>query len=305
MSETDRTPVDPAYREQLLAAAKAAAAWGRVHQAGWTGDGPPADRVEPPTPTPAATTLAQVVPPVAAMEPVQHPEPVAEESDTLDPVPEPSAPLWPRLRRLLVPAAALAGTAALIVVLVIGVRSGLNAWTHRVAHTQTEVPARADAAAASVQPPKPQVSVEAPRTPATPVGRLSVTTTPTGAKVSVDGHAYGTTPLLIDPLAAGAHTVVISSRQGIVRRTVRIDDDKTTELSEAITEGWVQILCPFEVTVSENGQPLWLYDNTVKLPAGTHHLRFENQQMNYVSEQDVVVNPGGQTTVSIVPPPTP
>jgi hypothetical protein len=134
---------------------------------------------------------------------------------------------------------------------------------------------------------------------------LSVTTTPTGAKVSVDGHAYGTTPLLIDPLAAGPHTVVISSRQGIVRRTVRIDDDKTTELSEAITEGWVQILCPFEVTVSENGQPLWLYDNTVKLPAGTHHLRFENQQMNYVSEQDVVVNPGGQTTVSIVPPPTP
>lgn len=69
-------------------------------------------------------------------------------------------------------------------------------------------------------------------------------------------------------------------------------------------DGWIKIVSPFKVTVSENGQPLWLYDDTAKLSSGAHQLRFENRQFGYESEQQIVVHPGGQTTVSVVPPPS-
>jgi hypothetical protein len=72
----------------------------------------------------------------------------------------------------------------------------------------------------------------------------------------------------------------------------------------ARVDGWIKIVSPFKVTVSENGQPLWLYDDTARLSPGAHHLRFENQQLGYQSDQEVVVHPGGQTTVSVVPPPS-
>jgi hypothetical protein len=69
-------------------------------------------------------------------------------------------------------------------------------------------------------------------------------------------------------------------------------------------DGWIKIVSPFTVTVFEHGQPLWLYDDTAKLSAGTHRLRFGNRQFGYESEQQIVVHPGGQTTVSVVPPPS-
>ena len=52
-------------------------------------------------------------------------------------------------------------------------------------------------------------------------GVLEVTSSPAGARVTIDGQVYGTTPLTIDTLPAGEHTVLLESDAGSLRRTVQ------------------------------------------------------------------------------------
>ena len=55
------------------------------------------------------------------------------------------------------------------------------------------------------------------------VGRLIITSQPSGAKVTIDGKPAGETPLTIDNVKPGRHTIAIASEQGSARRTIRVD----------------------------------------------------------------------------------
>lgn len=137
------------------------------------------------------------------------------------------------------------------------------------------------------------------------VGGLQVTSTPTGAKVLVDGRERGITPLTLDDLPAGSHTVQLDSSEGTVRRKVDIAAGTTDSLAESIYPGWLRVSAPIDVTVFDGTRGLRLDDsNRVLLKAGTHNLRFENRTLDFVQTRQIQIEPGDTTDVSVEVPPS-
>jgi len=98
---------------------------------------------------------------------------------------------------------------------------------------------------------------------------------------------------------------VMAGSEGTVQRSVTISENHTTQIDESIFAGWVKVFSPFEVTAAEGGHPLQLDDTgQVMLPAGTHELLFENRRLGYQEVRQVDVQPGGQATISLEPPPS-
>jgi len=56
-----------------------------------------------------------------------------------------------------------------------------------------------------------------------PTGTLVVNTDPPGAKISVDGKSRGVSPLTLNDVPIGSHSVVLDGEQGTLRRQVNID----------------------------------------------------------------------------------
>ncbi len=132
------------------------------------------------------------------------------------------------------------------------------------------------------------------------VGSLQVNSTPTGAKVSVDGKLRGQTPLTLDDLLAGPHTVLIDSSEGAVRRKVQIAEGATESLTESIYPGWLHVSTSIEVTILDGGKPALLDDsNRVLLKPGPHTVRIENRALAFSQTRQVEIEPGGTTRIAI------
>lgn len=140
---------------------------------------------------------------------------------------------------------------------------------------------------------------------AEPSGSLTIRSDPSGARVRVDGEERGQTPITLDGLTAGEHSVVLESDSGTVRRRVTVVADQTVTMSELIFSGWVQVLAPFEVEISEDGQSLQQDDRgQILLSPGSHDLRVRNATLGYEEVRTVEIRPATATRLSIVPDPT-
>jgi CheY-like chemotaxis protein len=134
-------------------------------------------------------------------------------------------------------------------------------------------------------------------------GRMQVNSEPGGARVFVDGAPRGVTPLTLDDLNLGSHTVVLESAAGSVTRSVIVKGDEAATLTETIYAGWLKVFSPFDLTITEGTRALRLDDRyQVLLPAGPHELRFENRALGYQEMRRVDVQPGVTTPLSIVAP---
>jgi hypothetical protein len=132
------------------------------------------------------------------------------------------------------------------------------------------------------------------------VGALLVESTPAGAKVTVDGKAQGVTPVTLDDLSVGAHSVVIESSAGTVRRRVQIVAGQTEVLSESIFPGWLRVSAPVEVSVSEDGRGLQLdTSRRVLMSPGRHTVVLENRALGIAERREVDIEPGATATVSL------
>lgn len=135
------------------------------------------------------------------------------------------------------------------------------------------------------------------------VGRLLVNSEPAGAHVLVDNVPRGVTPLTLDDVTLGTHTVVLQSGTGSVKRSVTVKSDEPATLNENIYAGWIKVLAPFDITISEGTKLLRLDDrDQVMLPAGPHEVRFENRSFGYVETRHVEVQPGVTSPLSIAAP---
>jgi hypothetical protein len=134
-------------------------------------------------------------------------------------------------------------------------------------------------------------------------GRLVVTSASGVAQVFVDGTPRGITPLTLDGLPAGKHTVVLQNQSGSVEQIVTVGGSETAQLDQTIFPGWVSIVAPVDLTISEGTRSLRLDDRSqVMLPPGPHELLFQNRALGYQETRHVDVRPGETTQLSIAPP---
>jgi hypothetical protein len=140
---------------------------------------------------------------------------------------------------------------------------------------------------------------------AKPTGSLQASSEPTGARVLIDGELRGTTPVTVDGLSVGTHTVAFESVAGSVQRRVTIAADETASLTELIFPGWLTVFSPFEVQITEANRVLQLDERyQVMLPPGPHELRLQNRALGYDEVRRVDLKPAEKATLSIVPPKT-
>ncbi len=142
-------------------------------------------------------------------------------------------------------------------------------------------------------------------------GRLSIMTDPPGARITVDGHFSGVSPLLMADLAVGTHDVKAESDAGSAHRTIAVAGGVTNDVlfslarSNAPLAGWVLVSSPFPVDLIEGGDVLGTSAATkVMLAAGRHNLTLRNEELGYAAPRTIDVAPGSVVRVSIVPPQT-
>jgi hypothetical protein len=133
-------------------------------------------------------------------------------------------------------------------------------------------------------------------------GRLEIETQPAGARILVDGKAAGESPVALDGIAAGRHTVTFVTSSGSVKRTVRIETGRTTKLDVPIFSGWVGIYAPFVLEVAEGGRVIGTTEEPrILLTPGKHDLTLVNRELGYSSAQTVEIEPGEVKSISIDP----
>jgi hypothetical protein len=180
--------------------------------------------------------------------------------------------------------------AAAVVVIAGGVAAGRAYWPDRKpssAPVET-VSTRAPAAAATVV-----------RTGST--GSIEVATEPAGAKVLLDGKPAGETPLTIDGVAPGRHTLTFVTATGSVKKAVRVEAGKTLSVEQEVGSGWVAVFSPISLDISKDGKALGTDQGRLMLPPGRHELTFSNREFGYSAVQVVEVEPGQERSITVQP----
>ena len=144
-----------------------------------------------------------------------------------------------------------------------------------------------------------------------PTGQLQVRTEPSGARVLVDGQRKGTSPITIENLAAGMHTVTVDGKAGTVTRDVEIQGGATASLvlplasaapeaAPAPASGWITVNAPLDVQIFENGQLLGTNRSArIVAPVGKHDVEISNDALGFRVTRSVTVAQGQATVLKV------
>jgi hypothetical protein len=132
------------------------------------------------------------------------------------------------------------------------------------------------------------------------VGHLQVRTEPSGARVTVDGHYFGTSPITVESLTPGAHSVQLQSDLGSITERVTIEGGTTASLVVPLraptgvpVSGWFSVSAPEDLQVYENGQLLGSSrTDRIMVAAGRHDLEFVNDALGFHASRSIQVAPG-------------
>jgi hypothetical protein len=220
-------------------------------------------------------------------------------------------------------------TIALIVLATLVVAEGL-ALTRLILRPNVVVPASAEsvhtplpAAPARLVQPENQVpttgskAAETPRPlvpPGTPAAsaRLVIASEPSGAQVSIDGRAYGTTPLTLANVTPGERRIVLRRGSVQVRQTVMVDAGRTVSIVAPMQQspstaagGWLSISSPVDVDVVESGNLVGTSRSPqIMLAEGTHTISLVNDGIGYKDNQEVRITAGTVTHLAVKLPQT-
>ena len=148
--------------------------------------------------------------------------------------------------------------------------------------------------------------IDLPKSAAT-LGQMQVRTEPAGARVSVDGVARGTSPVMVGELSPGEHAVLLESDLGSVKQTVTIEAGTTASLmvplgapAGAPVSGWIAVSAPADVQVFENTRLLGTsQSDRLMVSAGRHEIEIVNETLGYRATRTVVVSPGKVSPLKI------
>jgi hypothetical protein len=144
---------------------------------------------------------------------------------------------------------------------------------------------------------------------ASSLGRLSILTDPPGARVTVDDRLRGVSPLRMDDLAEGEHTITVASDTGSARRTVTVNAAVAKEVvfslprSTAPTAGWLTVASPFPVDIIEGDEVIGTSGTAkITLLSGRHDVVLRNDSLGYAAPQTIDVVAGRTASVEVKPP---
>jgi serine/threonine protein kinase len=144
--------------------------------------------------------------------------------------------------------------------------------------------------------------IDMPQVPAT--GQLQIRTEPAGAQVSVDDTPRGPSPVTVDGLSAGDHTVSVTSEVGSVKQHVTVTPGSTAAVvvplvaSNAPVSGWISVSAPAEVQIFENKKLLGTSESDrIMVSAGRHEFELVNETLGYRSIKPVQVPAGKVASV--------
>jgi len=148
--------------------------------------------------------------------------------------------------------------------------------------------------------------VELPKV-ASSVGQLSVRTEPAGATVTVDGQRRGVSPLVVDGLTPGEHTVGLQNATASVTEQVTVQPGATAALVVPLSapqgvpvSGWVSLTTPVEMQLLEDGRLVGSSrSDRIMMSVGEHSLQIVNDTLGYRQSRTIQVAPGRVTPMRI------
>lgn len=137
------------------------------------------------------------------------------------------------------------------------------------------------------------------------LGELQVRTEPAGAQVTVDGHAYGRSPLTVEGLSPGVHSVVLENELGSMTQEVKIEAGTTASLvvpmsapKNAPVSGWISVNAPVALQIFEDSRLLGTsQSDRIMVSVGRHELVLVNEAVGFSQSQVVQVTPGRVTPI--------
>jgi hypothetical protein len=136
-------------------------------------------------------------------------------------------------------------------------------------------------------------------------GQLQIRTEPAGARVTIAGTLQGTTPLTIDDLAPGEHTILLEGNGARVEQRVTIDPGATAALVVPLVaagpaSGWLAISAPVDFEIYEQGRLIGsTQSERIMLPAGRHEIELVNTALAYRATRVIQVPAGRVATVRV------
>ncbi len=132
-------------------------------------------------------------------------------------------------------------------------------------------------------------------------------TEPSRAKVTVDGHLFGRSPLIVKNLTPGTHSVVLENETGTVSQDVTIESGTMAALvvpmqkpQAANQSGWIAVGAPVDVQVYENQRLLGSSrSDRIMVAVGRHDLEIVSESLGYRSTRTVEVQPGQVAAVKL------
>jgi serine/threonine protein kinase len=148
--------------------------------------------------------------------------------------------------------------------------------------------------------------IELPKTIAK-TGQLQIRTEPSGARVTVDGIARGTSPITVAELTPGEHAVVLESDHGSVKESVIVESGVTASLVVPLTaaqsapvSGWMSVKAPVDVQIFEDGRLLGTnMTDRIMVTTGAHDIEIVNEALGYRIRRNVQVAAGRVSSVAV------
>ncbi len=148
--------------------------------------------------------------------------------------------------------------------------------------------------------------VEIPKAAAS-LGQLSIRTDPPGATVTVDGQRRGVSPIVIDGLTPGTHSVGLQNSLSSVTEQVAIQAGATASLVVPLSapqgvpvSGWVSVNSPLEMQLFEDGRLVGSSrSERIMMSVGEHNLQVVNEPLGFRVNRTVQVGPGKVTPMRV------
>jgi hypothetical protein len=135
-------------------------------------------------------------------------------------------------------------------------------------------------------------------------GSLQVTSTPTGAKVYVNGELRGEAPLLLDDLPAGKQELTLRGDAGTVTVAATVVAGETTPLDVPIFAGWVVVDAAVEMNLLLRGAKIGsTMDGQILLSPGRHQIEAVSDTLGFRRTLSVTIEPGEVKRVAVSVPP--